>query len=475
VALAVRSGVTWAGTLVVALIALTASAMLVAHAARAVTVSSAAEIAAVVGASIVGLGLTVVAARRDLGARAALTSGIVLVVLTRVAVAIVIDAPVDRDMMAYDRLAAAVLETGRLFDDRPMGFPYALAVGYAVLGRGALAGEVVNIVAAAVGGAALWVLVRRAAGARSASVALVLYALWPAGALMASARMSETLYTSMVLVAVAAVGDGTRRSSTIAAGAALAASQYVRATSVLLVPAFVIARYRPAPTRRHAFGALLAFVLAFGLVLLPVLYHNVKRHGEFTVSTSAYGGWSVWVGTNQEYGGLWNPEDWEALRHLTPGDIWQDSKAAGRLGIERITSDPLGFGALAVRKFGAMWAADDYGAVFALDRDAERIARHAWVILASQVLYAAVAILATAALIRSRRAPGDLSVLVAALTLTVTVLHIFVEVNDRYHAYLVPLYIAVAAPTFVGMVDEAVRRLPRAEAKRRREDAAGSV
>lgn len=105
----------------------------------------------------------------------ALVAGLSLVALVRIAVAFAIDAPVDRDMAAYDSLASQVLDNGRVFSDRPMGYPYLLAGAYVIFGRGALAGEVVNIAAAVIGGIALWLLARNGYGEKSANVALLLF------------------------------------------------------------------------------------------------------------------------------------------------------------------------------------------------------------------------------------------------------------------------------------------------------------
>ena len=44
-----------------------------------------------------------------------------------------------------------------------------------------------------------------------------------------------------------------------------------------------------------------------------------------------------------------------------------------------------------------------------------------------------------------RAADARLGLLIVTVTLTVALVHVFVEVRDRYHAYLVPLFIALAS------------------------------
>ncbi len=377
--------------------------------------------------------------------------GLSLVALMRIAIALVIDAPFDRDMVAYDSLAAQVLNDGRLFSDRPMGFPYLLAGSYAIFGRGALAGEVLNILTALVGGAALWLLVRSAYRERAANVALFLYALWPAGALMASVRLTETTYTVSLLLAVLAVTQQARLRNYALVGALLAVSQYFRPTSLFLLPAFLLAATWPgAVGRRRVLLGAVTVALAFLAVLLPVVEYNRRAHGELSVATSAYGGWSLWVGANQEHGGRWNPADWEALFQLTDGPEWDDSKAAGPLGVGRIREDPVGFALLGIDKFHTMWGSEAYGVDFAIEARSAALPEHTFLTLTSQIFYAVVTVAAALALIARRQSLDRLGLLIVTVTLTVALVHVFVEVRDRYHAYLVPFFIALAADWITG-------------------------
>ncbi|MDQ3552982.1 MAG: glycosyltransferase family 39 protein [Chloroflexota bacterium] len=452
-----RRVVTWAGIGLFVLIALEATAMVGVIAARsvgdlhhpAVAPALLASLLAVAATAALMAGVHRWTAHDARWQSLIVILGLSLVALIRIAIALLIDAPVDRDMVAYDSLAAQVLNDGRLFSDRPMGFPYLLAGSYAVFGRGALAGEALNILAALVGGIALWLLVRSAYRERSANVALFLYALWPAGALMTSVRLTETTYTVSLLLAVLAVTQQARpvrlRDHALV-GALLAVSQYFRPTSLFLLPAFLLAAIWPgAVGRRRVLLGGATVALAFLAVLLPVVEYNRRAHGELSVSTSAYGGWSLWVGANQEHGGRWNPADWEALFQLTEGTVWDDSKAAGPLGLQRIRDDPVGFALLGVDKFHTMWGSEAYGVDFAIAARSAALPEYTFLTLISQVFYAVVTVAAALVLIARRRSLDRLALLIVTVTLTVALLHVFVEVRDRYHAYLVPLFIALAA------------------------------
>ncbi|MBA3851483.1 MAG: glycosyltransferase family 39 protein [Chloroflexi bacterium] len=185
-------------------------------------------------------------------------------------------------MAYYDGVAAGFLRGECCFVTRPMGYPLMLAGAYGLIGRGALAGEVLNIFAALAGAMVLAAVVRRAFGTSAAAIAVVLYACWPAGALMTTARMSETVYTSQLLVTVgAAVVGGTGAGWGLLTGALLGLSNYIRATSVALVPIFLVVRLlqRPKPWRAVTAGAT-ALVLGFLVVLTPVIQYNLREHRE---------------------------------------------------------------------------------------------------------------------------------------------------------------------------------------------------
>ena len=65
-----------------------------------------------------------------------------------------------------------------------MGYPIVLALVYRVLGVSNVAVEALNLAFAIAAGGLLLHMTRRILGPRPAVVALLLYALWPAGALM---------------------------------------------------------------------------------------------------------------------------------------------------------------------------------------------------------------------------------------------------------------------------------------------------
>ena len=56
--------------------------------------------------------------------------------------------------------------------------------------------------------------------------------------------------------------------------------------------------------------------MAFVIALLPVFAHNLAAHGELSPSTSSFGGWSPYMGSNQASNGGYNRADADFIHSL---------------------------------------------------------------------------------------------------------------------------------------------------------------
>ena len=165
--------------------------------------------------------------------------------------------------------------------------------------------EVVNLLFAVVAGAAVLGIGRALYGWRVGAAALVAYAVWPAGALMVDVRLPHVAYDALVAGAVwvaVALPAGWRGSALV--GMLLGFAQYMRPSTIALLPAFVLARvWSGGPLRRLIAGAIVPLGVAFLIVLIPAIWHNWTTYGEASVSTSTFGGHSLYIGTDQRTGG----------------------------------------------------------------------------------------------------------------------------------------------------------------------------
>ncbi|MFN8620906.1 MAG: glycosyltransferase family 39 protein [Chloroflexota bacterium] len=389
--------------------------------------------------------------------RLAIVLGLVVLVVLRIAIAASYDGVPDGEVADYDRLARAVLDGHCCFDDRPMGYPIVLSLVYRVVGAGHPAVELLNIACAIATGALLFLIARRFLGAPAAAVALYLYAIWPAGALMIVTSLPHTSYELLVVAAAwaaIATRDGWRGSAL--AGVILGVSQYLRPTSPLLLPVLLLARLWPGmPWRRAITGLLVPMAGFFVLVLVPVLAHNQADHGQLSLSTSSYGGHSLWVGTDVRSGGRLTDQNSAEVLAMPGADLWQKSDAAGARAIERMKADPVGIGLLALRKQVTLWGTERYGVQYGIRRElAENVAHKASVLpsLASGTFWVLLLIAAAAGLALRRHRPDRLLILTVLLVAAVSFLHGFTEVRDRYHSYAVPLLLPFAAVAILALL-----------------------
>jgi hypothetical protein len=355
--------------------------------------------------------------------------GLVALAATRGLAAWCLDGPMVSDFQEYHDLAVAASHGGPWFSDlRPMGYPLLLALGYAGLGPVHWWGEAMNVVLAVVTGGFLYAWARKIWGDQAAGFSLWIYALLPAHALMAAVQGTEIPYAAAFMGAMWALAAA----PPWVAGALLGLSQYVRPTSLVLMPAIALTYWRK----------LIPLTLALLLVLAPVAAWNWQAHHKLSLSTSTYGGWSLLVGSNQRSNGFWNLEDTILVNKLP---FEQRDAFAREEAKRRILGDPIGFAGLAVRKFGFLWGAEDFGTYWTLGVKPGADPRLTTALyLFSQAGYTLVLIFGALGLwFERKRQPPALTLALLGLASLVGA-HTFLEVQSRYHFYWTPLFAGLA-------------------------------
>jgi hypothetical protein len=282
--------------------------------------------------------------------------------------------------------------------------------------------------------------------------------MWPAGALMITVRIPHSAY-DLAFVAAAWVIVGSRRGwrGSALGGVILGLSQYLRPTTFVMLPAFILARAWGNHRWRRAVAETTApLLLAFLLVLVPIMTWHVSTRGVLDISTSAYGGSSLYHGTNVSSGGRWSAEASRELTELAGDEQWERARVGQQLAIGRIRDDPLGTIVLAIRKQDTLWGRESYGIRYGIRRE---LATHPTApravlpTLASGGFYAALLSLTALGMYVRRRQTDALTALIVAATITMSLMHGLVEVRDRYHAYLVPLLMPIAAFALTTMLE----------------------
>lgn len=384
-----------------------------------------------------------------------------------------VPAPLISDFRHYHNLAVQIAHQGPMLSTVPTGYPMMLAVVYAIFGVNPLYAQLLNCVIAILTGAMLYDVARRLWGDRAAALALWLFALTPSLILMTGILGSEAPYGLLLMTAIwLSVRFGSRRLlASFAVGCALAASEYVRATTPVLIPAFMAIPFLT-PGARWRSASVRAAILIVGFLVcqLPIVAWNLQNRGELSISTSYFGGWSLLVGTDSNNNGQYDA-NMKAVVGLTYGTVEFDRKA-GQIAIERLEGNPMEFVGLAAQKFPRMWGAEDYGVAWTVGTSHPNDRNVSWtLLLLSQICYVATIGLVLLGLWRIRRLLPPAAVAIVLMVAALVVTHTFLEIQPRYHAYLVPLFCILAGPGFAAI---RIPRLLRGQAQSSRDSQGGS-
>jgi hypothetical protein len=449
-----RSLLVWAGLVTLVAMTLLAAAHLVADvwAVRVVRI----RLIPVVLLSVAGLGLALLVAwlagatrRREI---LAVAIGFAVLVAVRVFVSAEFDGPKGGEPGTYAKAAASLLTPEWDLIGRPMGYTLALAGSFVFTPDRQLATEVLNLLLAILAGAVVLGMARGLYGPRTGALALLGYAVWPAAALMTVVSIPQIAFDLAVVAAAwvsVATPPGWRGGALM--GALLGASQYLRPTAPFLMPAYILARLWPGGSWRTLVGAVVVPIIAFLVVLMPVVIYNLDRTGSPSISTSDYGGHVLYQGTYEPSGGTFSAKAHRELVAIAGPDPLDWGRVGTEIAFQRIREDPIGMVALGIRKQDTLWGTEHYGVQYGIDRTMQnRPAATAATVpmLLSQGFYVLVLLSAAAGLWLRRRQPDALVPLAITMVWIVSALHAVLEVRDRHHSYVIPLLLPLSALAF---------------------------
>jgi len=189
---------------------------------------------------------------------------------------------------------------------RPVGYPAALASLIALFGEHESVFRGLNVGAAVVTLAALFVLARRITGSDwTALLALALYGAYPADVAYTSLALSEPLFNALSLAALALL-LGRRRSRAWAAcaGVLLGLATLTRPHALLLLPIGLAALSCSQLGSRRLIGQACLVTAALALTLAPWTARNARVFHAF-VPVSTNGGVNLLIGNNPAANGCY--------------------------------------------------------------------------------------------------------------------------------------------------------------------------
>jgi hypothetical protein len=295
----------------------------------------------------------------------------------------------------------------------------------------------------------------------TAKTAALLYGFSPSVVFFAPLITSESVFNFLIAVCLYVLSRYRRRAALRTAavlGGASALLFITRQNGAAFVIAFALYLALWPGKVRQRMLPLASMLATFLLIVFLNAYATSRYTGQFSVMSSPWGAYYFMVGTNRVSRGVYNPEDF-ALAGYGRLSHEEASRNALRIGIERIRVDPLGFVAFAFTdKLKELWWTDVSSVELPTDLSpkqralvdagviplARRLTDSFWLFL---ILTAALALIWCTASPRRRaeRLPDELTCILVLPLLLLSLLHVFIEVQPRYHVPYVPLLCTLSA------------------------------
>ena len=329
---------------------------------------------------------------------------------------------------------------------RPPGYPILLALSFRLFGESLLPVRVVQAAADLLSCFVLFLLGRRLFSERAGLIGAGIFALFPVEVLYVSIMMTETVFTTLLLLYLL-ICTGTKASwnTGIVAGIVLGAATFVRPTILLLPAAVFIVRWMTGWKPGENLKALGITAGTALLILSPWLIRNGDQFGRVTLTSNT--GVNFWIGAHSGAGGSYSFPENNPL--LAVDGEFDKSDLGMKLGIEFIRDRPLAYGMILAKKWAHFFSVD-YWLLLSLHFQPEfRLAHKAGVVfsrfpltdvLALQVPFASVLLLATFGL--CCHAGGDrrgILFLFAPCAYWILV-HLAFYASARYRFPVVPLF-----------------------------------
>jgi 4-amino-4-deoxy-L-arabinose transferase-like glycosyltransferase len=383
------------------------------------------------------------------------------------------------DAGRYDFLGRSLAEGGGFVNPNgattmfwPPGYPFVLAAVYKLWPERAfgdhevIAALVLNAALGAATVALTYALARRAYDERVGLVAAAMVALFPSLVFFAGVTLTETAFTTLLLLGVwLIVVSDERRDVRIVALAALVLgfATLVRGLALLAPLALVPYGWRIHGAWRPALLRAGVIAAAMLLVVAPWTIRNYVESGSL-VGISSNAGVDFYIGHSEGADGRGRKVDELVFQYPELPAAEAEARVSSdgfERGVRWAARHPLTEVSLSARKVWWLWYRDDE-ALRWTDGHGERDVmpegvRRALIVL-SNVFYWPVVLLAAAALLTTRWWRRPAGVLLVALLVCWTLAHVAFFGDPRFHAPMTPVIAVFAAAAIVAGVSRATRR-----------------
>ncbi|MBA4687320.1 MAG: glycosyltransferase family 39 protein [Candidatus Galacturonibacter soehngenii] len=432
----------------------------------------------------------------------------VLIAATVVRILVIANFPMkpESDYKTYFEIAVllkdgAIQKDGKGYCDyiamfpHVMGYSYILKTLFKVVGTSVLAGQYLNVFFSVMTVFFTYRIGRKLGGRTAGIIGLVLSAFWPSQVLyitMLSAEYSFTFFLFLsIWIFLSLVIDYDKKTKKagkgiimhMLLGVLIALAAAIRPMALILLIAIVLTivpQKMKLPTVHKNTIPLTLRMLEKGwirciLIIIPyfILSNVITTNIELTVnktlpSASTSFGYNLLVGLNTESIGGWNDEDASLLYASMEqtGSATKAHIACRDLALQRLTSNPKGIFNLFIHKYELLWGNDDYGATWNiafLDEQGNLTKDRSELLYtlrdANNILYMIVIFLALISLIYLWKTKGNFAYVLVLVYLGTVVMHLFVESQNRYHYFILQIFMILASMSVPFLYEDAKRSI----------------
>lgn len=277
-----------------------------------------------------------------------------------------------------------------------------------------------------------------------------MYAILPSEIVMTSVLGTESIATFLgvliLFIVTKSINNNFYRMSLslkFAAGLTMGLAFTIRSSFIFYFPALLIWQiWADYPNPRRIGKSFLITLLGIGAGLLIILTGHFLSTGRFSTKIlQNQDSFPLLSGTNIKSDGRWSKEDSE-LFFSWPAD--QRNQLARREAFSRIKADPVGFILLVPRKMYFLMAVNDYGNYWSLRNVELGNNLNLWIALLSQAVYVII-MLYSFFLYFFKKRLSSVEYIVLLILLLTLLPHMVLEVQGRYHHYIMPFLCLSAA------------------------------
>lgn len=279
----------------------------------------------------------------------------------RIATVVLFTPPLFSDDIDYVALGMSLAHgggydlEGHVTAYRPPGYPFLLAASFSLFGDSLVPVRVAQSLADVLSCFLVFALGKKLFSERVGLIGAGVFALFPIQVLYVSILMTETVFTTLLLLYlfIGARGAGSWKMGVLE-GIVLGAGTLVRPTMLLIPAAMCVVRWRSGWTRRENLRDLALAGAAAFIIISPWLARNYGAFGRISLTSNT--GVNFWMGSHSGATGSYSFPAGNPLASET--DEFRRSDLGTRLGLGFIRDHPLDYAVLLAKKWAHFFSVD---------------------------------------------------------------------------------------------------------------------